>query len=158
MKHEIYINKEELLHRVELLTHYHSEADKRIDLNADTGEATPDDEELMDTFIRKAVCELIIPQTTRLGEITYDTGRDNIYISFTGADNESHKKLIPILKQSIEEFLVNELMTQWFMIRRRSWSDTYIAMRNELYDKVQGLFDRLSNRKIRRRSTGLAGI
>ena len=34
MKHEIYINKEELLHRVELLTHYHSEADKRIDLNA----------------------------------------------------------------------------------------------------------------------------
>lgn len=61
MKHEIYINKEELLHRVELLTHYHSEADKRVDLNADTGEATPDDEELMDTFIRKAVCELIIP-------------------------------------------------------------------------------------------------
>ena len=158
MRHEIFINKEELLHRVELLTHYHSEADKRNDLNADVGEVSPDDAELMETFIRKAIYELIAPQAARLGEITFNTTGDGICISFTGGDNGSQISAVPILKQAIEEFLVNELMTQWLMVRRRSWSDTYIAMRNELYDKVQRLFDRLSNRKIRRRSTGLAGI
>ncbi len=158
MKYEIFINKEDLLHRVELLTHYHYEADKRNDINADIGTASSDDDELMEGFMRKAMYELITPHTARLGEIEIDTGRDCIYLSFTGADNPNHETVVPILKQAIEEFLVNELMTQWLMIRRRTWSDTYIAMRNELYDKVQGLLDRLSNRKIRRRSTGLAGI
>ena len=158
MKYEIFINKEELFHRVELLTHYHSEADKRNDLNADIGETSPDDDELMDGFVRKAINELVTPQTARLGDIETDTARDCIYLGFTGADNEANETVLPILKQAIEDFLVNELMTQWLMIRRRVWSDTYIAMRNELYDKVQGLFDRLSNRKIRRRSTGLGGI
>ena len=83
--------------------------------------------------------------------------RDYIEIRFT-AGNERRPTLLPILKQAINDYLVNELMTQWLLIRYPAWSEHYIAMRNELFSHVRELFASFCNRKIRRRPTNLAGI
>ncbi|MBR5275685.1 MAG: hypothetical protein IKU35_00935 [Bacteroidaceae bacterium] len=157
MRYDIYINKQELLQQVDLRTHYHAEVGKRTDLNADTGESSADDTELMDMFLHKACNELVAPQIARFDNIEYRIDEHGIYIIFESRHNVSELKL-PILKQSIIDFLVNELMTQWLMIRNRSWSDTYIAMRNELFDKAQRMFDLFSFKKIRSRPTDFAGL
>ena len=157
MRYDIYINKQELLQQVDLRTHYHAEVGKRTDLNADTGESSADDTELMDMFLHKACNELVAPQIARFDNIEYRIDEQGIYIIFESRHNVPEQKL-PILKQSIIDFLVNELMTQWLMIRNRSWSDTYIAMRNELFDKAQRLFDLFSFKKIRSRPTDFAGL
>ena len=157
MRYDIYINKQELLQQVDLRTHYHVEVGKRTDLNADTGESSADDTELMDMFLHKACNELVAPQIARFDNIEYRIDEQGIYIIFESRHNVPELKR-PILKQSIIDFLVNELMTQWLMIRNRSWSDTYIAMRNELFDKAQRMFDLFSFKKIRSRPTDFAGI
>ena len=156
MEYNVLINKEELLHQIDLRTHYHVDAEKRKDLNADIGETSFDDEELLDTFLRKAANELIASQAGRM-KISFRVARN--YFDFTfDADNEKVEHLLPILKQAVTDYLVNEIMTQWLLIRYPTWSESYIALRNELLSQVKELFAAFCNRKIRRRPTNLAGI
>lgn len=157
MEYNILIKKEELRHRVDLLTHYHADAEKRKDLNADIGETSFDDEELLDTFINRTINEIIAGQSGRFESICGKIKNDYIDIRFIGRD-ESCGNLQPILKQAITDYLVNELMTQWTLIRYPAWSQPYIAMRGELFARVKDLFAGFCNRKIRRRPTNLAGI
>ena len=157
MEYNILIKKEELTHQIDLRTHYHAESEKRKDLNADIGETSFDDEELLNTFLSKAVNELTADQSGRLENISYKINRDYLDIRFNSND-ETRTNLLPILKQAITDYLVNELLTQWLLIRYPAWSQSYIAMRNELYSRVKELFAAFCNRKIRRRPTNLAGI
>ena len=157
MEQTILIEKTELTHRVDLLTHYHAQGEKRKDLNADIGETSFDDEELLDAFLMKATNELVSHQSARLENISFRITDDYIQISFN-ATNENSAHLLPLLKQTIVDYLVNELMTQWLLIRYPAWSEPYIAMRGELNAHVKDLFAAFCNRKIRRRPTNLAGI
>lgn len=157
MEYNILIKKEELTHQIDLRTHYHAESEKRKDLNADIGETSFDDEELLNTFLSKAINELTADQSGRLENISYKINRDYLDIRFNSND-ETRTNLLPILKQAITDYLVNELLTQWLLIRYPAWSQSYIAMRNELYSRVKELFAAFCNRKIRRRPTNLAGI
>lgn len=157
MEQTILIEKNELTHRVDLLTHYHAQGEKRKDLNADIGETSFDDEELLDTFLLKAVNELVSHQSARLEDISYRIGDDYLEISFT-ATAENSARMLPLLKQAIVDYLVNELMTQWLLIRYPAWSQPYIAMKSELQRSVKDLFASFCNKKIRRRPTNLAGI
>ena len=157
MEQTILIEKGELAHRVNLLTHYHAQGEKRKDLNADIGETSFDDEELLNTFLQKATNELVAQQAPRLQNISYRITDDYLEISFTAtAKNSFH--MLPLLKQAIVDYLVNELMTHWLLIRYPAWSQPYIAMRKELERNMKELFAAFCNRKIRRRSTNLAGI
>ena len=157
MEYDIIIKKEELTHQIDLRTHYHAESEKRKDINADIGETSLDDEELLDTFINKATNELIASQSGRFPTISCKIKNNYIDISFIGSD-ETRNKQLPILKQALTDYLVNELMTQWTLIRYPAWSQQYIAMRSELTSQVRELFTIFCNRKIRRRPTNLAGI
>jgi hypothetical protein len=156
MEYNILIKKEDLTHRIDLLTHYHAECEKRKDINADVGETSFDDDELLETFLTKAANELIAEQAGRLN-ISFKSNRNYIDITFV-ANNDKGEHLTPILKQAITDYLVNEIMTQWLLIRYPAWSQTYIAMRSELHSQVKELFAAFSNKKIRRRPTNLAGI
>ncbi len=157
MEYNILIKKEDLVHRIDLLTHYHAESEKRKDINADIGETSFDDEELLEGFLTKAANELIAAQAGRFENISFKSNRNYIDITFV-ASNENGEHLTPILKQAITDYLVNEIMTQWLLIRYPAWSQTYIAMRGELHSQVKELFAAFCNKKIRRRSTNLAGI
>ncbi len=157
MEYNILIKKEELAYQVDLRTHYHAESEKRKDINADVGETSIDDEELLNSFLVKATNELIANQAGRLENISYKINSDYLDIRFNGSD-ETRANLLPILKQAIIDYLVNEVITQWMLIRQPSWSNAYIAMRNELNSHVRELFAAFCNRKIRRRPTNLAGI
>lgn len=157
MEYNILIKKEDLMHQIDLRTHYHAEGEKRKDLNADIGETSFDDEELLDTFLRSATNELVAAQSGRFESISCKINGSYIDIRFTGSD-KTHSNRLPILKQAITDYLVNELMTQWLLIRYPAWSQPYIAMRGELLSRVKDLFATFCNRKIRRRPTNLAGI
>ena len=157
MEQTILIEKAELGHRVDLLTHYHAQGEKRKDLNADIGETSFDDEELLDTFLLKAVNELVSHQSARFEDISYRIGDDYLELSFTGTAVNS-ARMLPLLKQAIVDYLVNELMIQWLLIRYPAWSQPYIAMKSELLRSVKDLFASFCNKKIRRRPTNLAGI
>jgi hypothetical protein len=157
MEYNILIKKEELMHQVELRTHYHAEGEKRKDLNADIGETSSDDEELLETFLNSAINELIAAVAGRFEGISCNISSGYIEISFIGSD-DTRSNIMPILKQAITDYLINELMTQWTLIRYPAWSQTYVAMRNDFFARVKELFAAFCNRKIRRRSTNLAGI
>ena len=157
MEYNILIMKDELRHQIDLRTHYHAEGEKRKDLNADIGETSFDDDALLNTFINRAINELIAVQSSRFESISCRINNDYIDIRFMGSD-ETRSNILPMLKQAITDYLVNELMTQWTLIRYPAWSQPYVAMRNDLFTRVKELFANFCNRKIRRRPTNLAGI
>ena len=157
MEYNIVIENEELRHQIDLRTHYHSEGEKRKDLNADIGETTNDDEELIDTFIDSAVNELVAAQSGRFEGMSCRIDDNYIDVRFVSGD-DTRSNLLPILKQAITDYIINEIMTQWTLIRYPAWSQSYIAMRNNHFSRVRELFAAFCNRKIRRRSTNLAGI
>ena len=67
--------------------------------------------------------------------------------------------ILPMLKQSINDYLVNELILQWLLLRYPQMSQSYISLRPALMSNVQQQFAKLSNtRKTRRRATDLGGI
>ena len=157
MEYEILIKKNELLYQVNLRTYYHAKGEKRKDLNADIGETSVEDEELMDLFITKTINELISEQIGRFENISFKTNEEYINLKFKSNNNINDESL-SIMKQLLTDYLVNELMVQWLLIRQRSWSDSYISMRSELYKRIRELFAIFCNKKIRRRPTDLAGI
>lgn len=157
MKYEIIIKKSDIQHQVNLRTHYHCESEKRKGPDANVGESSEDENEIMDMFLQKCMNQLIAGQTERLKEISFAIKNDYVNLKFTG-NREECNSLLPILKQSVTDYIVNELMIHWLLIRQQAWSEPYIAMRNELYIQVQEIFAQFCSRKVRRRPTDLAGI
>ena len=79
------------------------------------------------------------------------------FIFDSGTRGREH--LLPMLKQAIMDYLVNEITMQWLLIRQPQMAQTNISLRNSLYGNVQHLFAKFYNStKIRRRATDLAGI
>jgi hypothetical protein len=157
MEYEIIIKKEDLWHRVNLRTHYHAECEKRRDPDSDVGETSVDDEEIINTFLNNSINAIVVEQRERLKDICYKVTDGYLSLKFTTVV-EGRDNLLPMLKQALTDYLVNELLIQWLFIRQRAWSDSYVAMRSEHYNRVRDIFASFHNRRIRRRPTNLAGI
>lgn len=157
MEYEVIIKKSEIQQQVNLRTHYHSEGEKYKDPDANKGEASTDDEELIEMYLQKSLGRLVAEHTERLKDITFRNDEQYISLKFNSSD-DNRLSLLPLLKQTLTDYLVNEIMIEWLLVRQRAWSDPYIAMRGELHRQVKDVLAQFCNRKIRRRSTNLAGI
>ena len=158
MKNTIMIDHNALQQQVDLRNYYMGEAIKRNDLNADTLQSNALDKDLFLIFLREACNELLSTVALRFASISYDIDKDYIVITIE-SEGEIRQHILPMLKQSINDYLVNELALQWLLLRRPDSAGNYISLRTALFQNVQQQLAKLSHtRKIRRRSTDLAGI
>ena len=158
MENIITIQKSELQQQIDLRNHYMGESAKRKDKDADTIQSSKDDEDLLLIFTKRACNELVTAVALRFSSIEYTIEKNSIVFKFeTQGGERSH--LLPILKQAILDFLVNETTMHWMLLRSPQMAQTYISLRAGLYSNVQFAFAKMYNsKKIRRRSTNLAGI
>ncbi len=158
MKNNIIIRRDELQQQIDLRNYYMGESAGRKEIDADTIQSSKDDEELLLMFARKASNELITAVALRFPNISFSIEEE--YIAFTfESSTEEHTHLLPLLKQAITDYLVNEVNMNWLLLRQPQRAQAYISLRTSLYDNVQRMFAKFYNRKkTRRRSTNLAGI
>ena len=134
------------------------DAIKRADLNADTIQSCAEERDLFLIFLREACNELLSTVALRFASVTYDIDKDYILITIE-SDGEAPQHILPLLKQSINDYLVNELTLQWLLLRRPDAASSYITLRPTLFQNVQQQLAKMSRtKKVRRRSTNLAGI
>ena len=158
MKNTIIIDRNALQQQVDLRNYYMGEAIKRNDLNADVVQSNAEDKDLFLMFLKEACNELLSAVALRFVSLSYEIDKEYILITIESEGNiQPH--IIPLLKQSINDYLVNELVLQWLLMRRPEVASNYISLRPILYNNVQQQLAKLSyTRKVRRRSTDLAGI
>ena len=158
MKNTIIIDRNALQQQVDLRNHYMGESIKRTDLNADTVQSSAEDKDLFLIFLREACNELLSTVALRFASVSYRIDDEYILITIE-SEGEVPQHLLPLLKQSINDYLVNELTLQWLLLRRRDAASSYITLRPALFQNVQQQLAKLSHtKKLRRRSTNLAGI
>ena len=158
MKNTIIIDRNALQQQVDLRNHYMGEAIKRTDLNADTIQSSAEDSDLFLIFLREACNELLSTVALRFASVSYRIDKEYILITID-SEGEVPQHLLPLLKQSIIDYLANELTLQWLLLRRIDAASSCISLRPTLFRNVQQQLAKLSHtKKIRRRSTNLAGI
>ena len=158
MKHTISIKRNELQQLINLRNYYMGEAAKRKDPDAATIQSCTDDEELLYMFMKRACNELLTSVALRFPSISGNVGNENIEITFE-AETECPEHLLPMLQQAITDYLVNETIMQWLLLHSPQMAQSYISLRTSLYCNVQHLFGKIySRKKLRRRTTDLAGI
>ena len=158
MKNTIIIDRNALQQQVDLRNHYMGESIKRTDLNADTVQSSAEDKDLFLIFLREACNELLSTVALRFASVSYRIDDEYILITIE-SEGEPPQHLLPLLKQSINDYLVNELTLQWLLLRRRDAASSYITLRPALFQNVQQQLAKLGRtKKLRRRSTNLAGI
>ncbi|MBR4065798.1 MAG: hypothetical protein IKJ97_03500 [Bacteroidaceae bacterium] len=158
MKNTILIKWNELQQQIDLKNYYMGESVKRKELDADTIQSSKDDKELLLMFASEATNELVTAVALRFPYISWDVEGNYISVSFETNDN-SKEHLLPMLKQAMTDYIVNETIMQWLLLRQPQMAQTNISLRGNLYSNVQQLFAKLYNRKkVRRRATDLAGI
>lgn len=134
------------------------ESAKRKDLDADTIQSSTDEKELFVMFAQRALNELISAVALRFPCISYRIDESYIEITFE-TSNKQHPHIVPLLKQAITDYLVNEIILQWLLLRQPMQAQPNMALKANLYDNVQQQFAKLYNNPgVRRRATDLAGI
>lgn len=158
MINTILIKNEELQQQINLRNFYMGDSAKRKDIDADIIQSSNDDKELLCMFIKTACNELVSAVSLRFPQITYNITKEDIEIEFV-TESIYPEHLLPMLQQSIENYLVNEVILQWLLLRRPDMAHSHISLRTTLYSNLQHLFAKIySRKKIRRRATNLAGI
>lgn len=158
MTNYIIIKRNELQQQTDLKNYYLGEALKRKDADADTLQSSTDDKELFVMFLKRALNELISAVALRFSSVTYNINDEYVEITFDTANNR-RAHLQPILKQSIINYLVNEMIMHWLHLKYPAMAQPYIALRASLHQNVQQLLAKFyNNTPTRRRSTDLAGI
>lgn len=154
----VYIDREELQQQINLRNYYMGNSVKRNDIDADTIQSSEDDNELFVMFQQRALNELITAVALRFPSIAYKIDDNYIEVTFESYD-DTMQHLLPMLKQSLIDYLVNESLLQWLLLRSPAMAQAYISLRHVLYDNVYQQFAKFYNRrKVRRRATNLAGI
>ena len=158
MENSITIEKSELQQQIDLRNHYMGESAKRKDKDADTIQSSKDDEDLLGMFTERACNELVTAVALRFSSIEYTMNGNSIVFRFeTHGNARSH--LLPILRQSILDYLVNETIMNWILLRSPQMAQPYVSLRAELCSNVLFAFAKMYNcKKTRRRATDLAGI
>ncbi len=158
MKNRITIERSELQQQIDLKNFYMGDSAKRTDKDADTIQSSKDDEELLCMFVKTACNELVTAVALRFPSISY-TMDDKIIAFDFETEKELRNDLVEMLRHSIIDYLVNEAIMQWLLLRRPGMAQPQISQRGNLYRTVQFMFAKLYNtRKTRRRATNLAGI
>ena len=158
MKNTIIVERNELQQQIDLKNYYMGDSAKRKDPDADTIQSSKDDEELLFMLVRRAANELVTAVALRFPTIGFTLDDNYITFEFETIDG-SRSHLLPMLKQSITDFIANEVTMHWLLLRNPAMAQAYISIRGSLYDNAQRMFAKFYNReKIRRRSTDLAGI
>lgn len=158
MTNYIMIKKNELQQQVDLKNFYMGEAAKRKDTDADTLQSCTDEQELFVMFLKRALNELTSAVALRFSSITYNIDNEHVELSFETPD-DSRARVLPMLKQAITDYLVNEILMHWLQLRQPIMAQPYMVLRPSLHQNVQQLFAKFYNNKpIRRRATDLAGI
>ena len=158
MENIITIEKSELQQQIDLRNHYMGESAKRKDKDADTIQSSKDDEDLLGMFTERACNELVTAVALRFSSIEYTIEENCIVFRFETQDN-SRSHLLPILRQAILDFLVNETAMHWILLRSPQMAQPYISLHTGLCSNVLFAFAKMYNsRRIRRRATDLAGI
>ena len=144
MKNRITIERSELQQQIDLRNFYMGESAKRNDKDADT--------------THTACNALVTAVALRFPSISYTIDEKEIVIEFETPDG-SRSHLLPVLERATLDYLVNETRVQWLLLRRPEMAKSSISLRPELCSNVLFTFAKLyNNKKIRRRSTNLAGI
>ena len=158
MKNTILIKWNELQQQIDLKNYYMGESAKRKDVDADTIQSSEDEKELLLMFATQAANELVTAVALRFPYITCEIEKE--YISFVFEQSiKGREHLMPMLQQAISDYLANEITMQWLLLRQPQMAQANISLRNALYSNVQHLFAKFYNmRRVRRRSTDLAGI
>ena len=134
------------------------ESAKRNNINADTIESSDDEKELFGMLLESACNELVSSVALRFETASHKITPEYISITFT-TENNARQGVLPLLRQAIVDYLVNEITLQWLLLRSPQMANSYISLRTTLYNNVQQQFAKFSNlRKVRRRPTDLAGI
>ena len=68
-------------------------------------------------FIRRACNELVTAVALRFPYISCIAGKEDIEISFE-TESAYPEHLLPMLRQGITDYLVNEAIMQWLLVRR----------------------------------------
>ena len=158
MKNRITIERSGLQQQIDLKNFYMGDSAKRTDKDADTIQSSKDDEELLCMFIRTACNELVTAVALRFPSIGYTIDEKEIAINFETL-HDLRDDLVEMLRHSIIDYLVNEVIMQWLLLRRPNMAQPQISQRANLYRNVQFMFAKLYNtQKTRRRATNLAGI
>lgn len=158
IENTIIIERETIEHQVHLRNYYMGESAKRSNINADTIESSNDEKELFGMFIQAACNELVSSIAMRFASASYNINDEYISITFSSFNN-SRQALLPQLRQAVTDYLINEVTLQWLLLRNPQMANSYISLRTTLYNNVQQQFAKFSNiKKVRRRSTDLAGI
>ena len=164
MKNIISIPESELQQQIDLRNFYMGESAKRKDMDADTIQSCKDDKDLLHMFIHTACNALVTAVALRFPSISYTFEKDEedeelkIIFEFE-TENGQRSHLLPTLQRAITDFLVNETIMQWLLVRRPNMAQTYITLRANLYSNVMTVFAQMYNSKrTRRRATDLAGI
>ena len=158
MENRITIKRSELQQQIDLRNFYMGESAKRKDKDADTIQTCKDDEDLLLTYTHTACNALVTAVALRFPSISYTIGEEEILIEFVTPGN-SHSHLLPMLQQAVLDYLVNETMMHWLLLRRPELAKNCITLSAELSSNVLFTFAKLYNtQKRRRRATDLAGI
>lgn len=158
MKNTILIGWNELQQQIDLRNFYMGESAKRKEIDADTIQSSKDDKELLLMFATQAANELVTAVALRFPYVAWEAADGYLTFTFECADN-SREHLLPMLKQAITDYLVNEIRMHWLLLRQPQMAQANISLKSTLYSNVQHLFAKFYNRnKVRRRPTDLAGI
>ena len=158
MRNTITIERNGLQQQIDLKNYYMGESAKRKDPDATTIQSSKDDKELLYMFIDRACNELITAVALRFPYISCTAGENEIEITFD-TENGYPEHLLPMLEQSITNYLVNEAIMHWLLLRRPEMAQSYVSLKTTLHSNVQHLFAKIySRKKVRRRATDLAGI
>jgi hypothetical protein len=158
MKNIITIPESELQQQIDLRNFYMGESAKRKDKDADTIQSSKEDKDLLQMFMHTACNEMVTAVALRFPSISYTIEEGSIVFEFeTEGSVASH--LLPMLRQSIIDYLVNETLMHWMLLRSTERAQTYISLRARLSSNVLLMLAKMYNSKrIRRRATNLAGI
>ena len=158
MKNTITIERSELQQQIDLRNFYMGESAKRKDKDADTIQSSKEDEDLFITFAHTACNALVTAVALRFPSVGYTIDDKEIVFTFE-TEKEVRDNLVEMLRHSIIDYLVNEAIMQWLLLRRPNMAQPQISQRGSLYRNVQFMFAKLYNtHKTRRRATNLAGI
>ena len=152
------IERSGLQQQIDLKNFYMGDSAKRMDKDADTIQSSKDDEELLCMFLKTACNELVTAVALRFPSVGYTIDDKEIVFTFE-TEKEVRDDLVEMLRHSIIDYLVNEAIMQWLLLRRPNMAQPQISQRGSLYRNVQFIFAKLYNtHKTRRRATNLAGI
>ena len=164
MKITLTIGWKEVQQQIDLRNFYMGESAKRKDKDADTIQSSKEDKDLLRMFMLTACNELVTAVALRFPSISYTFAKDEedeeekIVFEFE-TENGHRSHLLPSLRHTIIDYLVNEIIMQWLLLRCPNMAQAAISQHGSLYSNVQFMFAKIYNgNKTRRRATNLAGI